>query len=71
MTPFPGESPAYRAARQARDGDRVRLFWTSGMTRAMADPGQDPRDAPDIAPLWSMLDLTPDGRGTDWCPKLS
>ena len=29
------------------------------------------RDAPDIASLWSILDLTPAGRGTDWYPKLS
>jgi predicted dithiol-disulfide oxidoreductase (DUF899 family) len=53
-----------------RDGDQVRLFWASEMTKAMGDPGQDPRDAPDIASLWSILDLTPDGRGTDWYPKL-
>jgi len=54
-----------------RDGDKVRLFWASEMNEKMADPGQDPRDAPDIAPLWSILDLTPSGRGTDWYPKLS
>jgi predicted dithiol-disulfide oxidoreductase (DUF899 family) len=54
-----------------RDGDKVRLFWMSEMSGAMADPGQDPRDAPDIASLWSILDLTPQGRGTDWYPKLS
>lgn len=54
-----------------RDGDRVRLFWASEMTPDMADPGQDPRDAPDIAALWSILDLTPGGRGTDWYPSLS
>ena len=54
-----------------RDGDKVRLFWMSEMTSDMADPGQDPRDAPDIAPLWSILDLTPEGRGKDWYPKLS
>ena len=57
-----------------RDGDpkngKVRLFWASEMTFDMADPGQDPRDAPDIASLWSILDLTPEGRGTDWYPKL-
>ena len=53
-----------------RDGEKVRLFWASEMSREMADPGQDPRDAPDIASLWSVLDLTPDGRGTDWYPKL-
>jgi predicted dithiol-disulfide oxidoreductase (DUF899 family) len=53
-----------------RDGEVVRLFWASEMSREMADPGQDPRDAPDIASLWSILDLTPEGRGTDWYPKL-
>ena len=31
---------------------------------------QDPRGAPDFDPLWLMLDLTPEGRGTDWYPKL-
>jgi predicted dithiol-disulfide oxidoreductase (DUF899 family) len=40
------------------------------MNAAMADPGQDPRGAPDLDPLWLMLDLTPAGRGTDWYPKL-
>jgi len=41
------------------------------MTPEMADPGEDPRLAPDIAALWSILDLTPGGRGKDWYPKLS
>jgi predicted dithiol-disulfide oxidoreductase (DUF899 family) len=54
-----------------RDGDKVRLFWASEMTMEMADPGQDPRDAPDIASLWSILDLTPEGRDPHWYPKLS
>jgi len=54
-----------------RDGKQVRLFWASEMTAAMADPGQDPRDAPDIGALWSVLDLTPGGRGTDWYPRLN
>jgi predicted dithiol-disulfide oxidoreductase (DUF899 family) len=62
------ESPALVVFK--RDGDQVRLFWASEMTKEMADPGQDPRDAPDIASLWSILDLTPSGRGTDWYPKL-
>jgi predicted dithiol-disulfide oxidoreductase (DUF899 family) len=53
-----------------RDRDQVRLFWASEMTREMADPGQDPRGAPDITSLWTILDLTPEGRGTDWYPKL-
>ena len=54
-----------------RDGDQVRLFWASEMSKEMADPKQDPRDAPDIASLWTVLDLTPEGRGADWYPKLN
>jgi len=49
---------------------QVRLFWSSEVTLESADPGQDPRDASDIASLWSVLDLTPEGRGNDWYPKL-
>jgi predicted dithiol-disulfide oxidoreductase (DUF899 family) len=62
------ESPALLVFQ--RDADEVRLFWASEMSMEMADPGQDPRDAPDIASLWSVLDLTPDGRGADWYPRL-
>ncbi len=54
-----------------RDGDQVRLFWSSGQTDETADPGQDPRDAPDIAALWTILDFTPGGRDPNWYPKLS
>lgn len=63
------ENPALTVFK--KDGDKVRLFWGSEMRMDMADPGQDPRDAPDIASLWSILDLTPEGRGTDWYPKLN
>jgi len=54
-----------------RKGDEVRLFYAAEMPFEAADPGQDPRTAPDIAPLWSLLDLTPEGRPADWYPKLS
>jgi predicted dithiol-disulfide oxidoreductase (DUF899 family) len=54
-----------------RDGDKVRLFWSAGMTSEMADPGEDPRQAPDVGSLWSILDMTPGGRGKDWYPSLS
>jgi predicted dithiol-disulfide oxidoreductase (DUF899 family) len=64
-----GESPAFIVFK--RDGDHIRLFWASEMTGDMADPGQDPRDAPDVAALWTVLDHTPEGRAADWYPKLS
>jgi len=63
------ENPALVVFR--KDGPSVRLFWMSQMRGEMADPGQDPRDFPDIASLWSILDLTPHGRGADWYPRLS
>jgi predicted dithiol-disulfide oxidoreductase (DUF899 family) len=68
LQPDGSEYPALIVFR--RDGDKVRLFWAGEMNGEMADPGQDPRGAPDIAPLWLILDLTPAGRGTDWYPKL-
>lgn len=68
LNPDGTENPALVVYR--RKGDKVRLFWSSAMKLEMADPGQDPRDAPDIASLWNILDLTPEGRGTDWYPKL-
>jgi predicted dithiol-disulfide oxidoreductase (DUF899 family) len=52
-----------------RDGT-IRHFWSGEMGMETADPGQDPRGAPDIMPLWTILDSTPEGRGVDWYPKL-
>jgi len=52
-----------------RDGT-VRHFWSGEMGSVTADAGQDPRGAPDLMPIWTILDTTPEGRGTDWYPKL-
>lgn len=54
-----------------KQGDAIRLHWMGETTQDMADPGEDPRGATEIAPLWTVLDLTPGGRGGDWYPKLS
>jgi predicted dithiol-disulfide oxidoreductase (DUF899 family) len=53
-----------------RSGGTVRHFWAEEMTPQTADPGQDPRGAPDVMPIWTVLDMTPGGRGVDWYPKL-
>jgi len=53
-----------------RAGGVVRHFYGDEMGPESADPGQDPRGAPDLMPVWTVLDLTPQGRGTDWYPKL-
>jgi predicted dithiol-disulfide oxidoreductase (DUF899 family) len=54
-----------------RQGGAIRHFWGGEMNGASADPGQDPRGAPDLMPIWTILDVTPEGRGKDWYPKLN
>jgi predicted dithiol-disulfide oxidoreductase (DUF899 family) len=48
----------------------VHHFWSGEMSGEMADPGEDTRGAPDLDPLWTILDLSPSGRGASWYPKL-
>lgn len=62
------DMPAYAVFK--RDGDNIRHFYSAEGNMEMADPGQDPHNAPDMNPLWIILDTTPEGRGTDWYPKL-
>src|SRR5258708_22925037 len=54
-----------------RKNGTIRHFWGGEMGFESADPGQDPRGAPDLMPIWTILDVTPEGRGKDWYPKLS
>ena len=68
ITPDGGDTAAFTVFTR-RDG-RIRLFWAGEMGFETADPGQDPRGAPDLMPLWTILDSTPEGRGSDWYPKL-
>ena len=49
----------------------IRHFWSGEMTGPTADPGQDPRGAPDAGPMWAIFDSTPEGRDPHWYPKLS
>lgn len=54
-----------------RDADAIRHTWGSEMFYADAEPGQHPRHNGTLDLLWNTLDLTPEGRGGDWGPKLS
>lgn len=73
LTKDGGDDAAFNVFMRRPEGNRVtiRHFWGGEMNGASADPGQDPRGAPDLMPLWTILDVTPEGRGTDWYPKLS
>ena len=69
LTKDGGDDAAFNVL--TRSGGTIRHFWGGEMNSASADPGQDPRGAPDLMPIWTILDVTPEGRGTDWYPKLS
>lgn len=54
-----------------RDGT-IRHFWSNEMDDPTADPGQDIRGVVETyAPLWHMLDATPEGRAANWYPSLT
>jgi predicted dithiol-disulfide oxidoreductase (DUF899 family) len=53
-----------------RDGGTIRHFWGSELLYAPTEPGQDYRHVGTIEPLWNLLDLVPEGRGTDWEEQL-
>jgi predicted dithiol-disulfide oxidoreductase (DUF899 family) len=67
-TPESDDTAAYNVF--VRRNGKVHHFYGAEMTGQTADPGQDPRGAPDFAPIWGLLDTTPEGRGKDWYPKL-
>ena len=54
-----------------RDRGVIRHFWGSELFYAPTDPGQDPRHVGTLEPFWNLLDLTPEGRPTDWDEQLS
>lgn len=62
------DMPAYTVFTR-RDG-AIPHFCNAEGNKEMADPGQDPHNAPDMNPLWIILYTTPEGRGEDWYPKL-
>jgi predicted dithiol-disulfide oxidoreductase (DUF899 family) len=51
-------------------GGRVHHFYATELLFAPTERGQDPRHVDLIWPLWNLLDLTPEGRGTSWYPAL-
>jgi predicted dithiol-disulfide oxidoreductase (DUF899 family) len=53
-----------------RRAEKIHHFWSSELYFAPTDPGQDPRHVDFMWPLWSVLDRTPEGRGSGWGPRL-
>lgn len=50
---------------------RLHHFYHAEALYAPRARGQDPRQVDLLWPLWNLLDLTPEGRGADWYPKLA
>ena len=53
-----------------RDGN-IHHFYQTELLFAPGEPGMDGRHVDLIWPIWNMFDFTPEGRGTDWYPRLS
>ncbi len=54
-----------------RDGENIRHTYASELFFAPGEEGMHPRHIDAMWPLWNLFDMTPDGRGTDWWPKIS
>jgi predicted dithiol-disulfide oxidoreductase (DUF899 family) len=48
-----------------RAGDQIRHSWATELMFAPRDEGEDPRHVDLIWPIWHVLDMTPEGRGSD------
>jgi len=53
-----------------RDG-KVYHFYNTELLYSPSEEGQDGRHVDLVWPLWNLFDLTPEGRGDKWYPKLS
>jgi predicted dithiol-disulfide oxidoreductase (DUF899 family) len=54
-----------------RKNGAISHAWASELMFAPADAGQNPRHVDMMWPLWNLFDFTPEGRGSNWFPKLA
>jgi predicted dithiol-disulfide oxidoreductase (DUF899 family) len=54
-----------------RKGGKIYHSYGTEMLFGPREAGIDNRHVDMIWPLWNLLDFTPEGRDTDWYPKLS
>jgi predicted dithiol-disulfide oxidoreductase (DUF899 family) len=63
-----GQMPAINVFTKTPQG--IHHFYNTELLYAPSVEGQHPRHADLVWPLWNLFDLTPEGRGTDWFPRL-
>jgi len=54
----------------SKRSDGIYHFYGTELFFAPKEPGQDARHVDLIWPIWNLFDLTPEGRGEKWFPKL-
>ena len=54
-----------------RKNGNIHHFYSTELSFVPAEKGQHARHVDMIWPLWNALDYTPEGRGTDWGPRLN
>jgi predicted dithiol-disulfide oxidoreductase (DUF899 family) len=54
-----------------RRAGKIHHFYHTELVFLPGDRGQNQRHIDMAWPLWNLLDFTPEGRGTDWFPRLS
>jgi predicted dithiol-disulfide oxidoreductase (DUF899 family) len=60
--------PILNVFRKTSDG--IFHFYATELLFAPSEKGQNGRHVDSIWPLWNLFDYLPEGRGTDWYPKL-
>jgi predicted dithiol-disulfide oxidoreductase (DUF899 family) len=63
------QSPALNVF--VRGDGRIHHFYNTELLYAPPDRGQDGRHVDLLWPLWNVFDLTPEGRGEQWGPRLT
>lgn len=65
-----GQNAMLQVFRRDKDGT-IRHFWSSEMQNTKPDPGQDERAFGTLEPVWTFMDMTPQGRDPDWSVGLN
>jgi predicted dithiol-disulfide oxidoreductase (DUF899 family) len=52
-----------------RSNGTIHHRWSSELFAAPREPARESRHVDYMWPLWKVLDLTPEGRGSDWNPR--
>lgn len=68
-TPDGGQMPSLNVF--VRRGGKIHHFYNTELVFLPGDRGQNQRHNDMAWPLWNLLDFTPEGRGTDWFPKIA